>query len=350
MIPRPAIPRLPRRRGAATSHAGLVHAPGRSQPARVPRGARRRLDPRRDQAARAGGRDHAPAGAPLRRRRGGAVQRHRRAGPRRRIRDRRHARHRPGRRAAVAHRPPICDRLRPLQPDDVDYVAATVELLVAELPADVPLLAFAGAPFTVASYLIEGRPSRDYRHTKALMHTDEALWHAVMERLADSAITFIDVQLAARGGGVPAVRLVGRHAVGRRLRAVRAPPLATGVRRARRAPSRRRRASTSGSAATTCSRRCTPPATGDRARLAHPDRRRAAPARRRRSSCRATSTRRSCWPAPTPALAGAAAVLADNAGHPGSHLQPRPRRAPRHRPRRAGRARRTRARRAPVGA
>jgi uroporphyrinogen decarboxylase len=87
-------------------------------------------------------------------------------------------------------------RLRPLEPDDVGYVADTVDLLVGELPPGVPLLAFAGAPFTVASYLIEGRPSRDYRHSKALMHIDEALWHAVMERLADSAIAFLDVQLA----------------------------------------------------------------------------------------------------------------------------------------------------------
>ncbi len=88
------------------------------------------------------------------------------------------------------------ERLRPLQPDDVAYVTDTVELLARELPPDVPVLAFAGAPFTVASYLVEGRPSRDYRHTKALMHTDEALWHALMERLADSAITFIGTQLA----------------------------------------------------------------------------------------------------------------------------------------------------------
>ncbi|HYN32510.1 MAG TPA: uroporphyrinogen decarboxylase [Ilumatobacteraceae bacterium] len=86
------------------------------------------------------------------------------------------------------------ERLRPLEFDDIDYVIATVERLVAEL--DVPLLAFAGAPFTVASYLIEGRPSKDYRHTKALIHTDEVLWHDLMERLAESAITFIDAQLS----------------------------------------------------------------------------------------------------------------------------------------------------------
>ena len=85
------------------------------------------------------------------------------------------------------------ERLRPLELDDIHYVIETVERLVAEL--DVPLLAFAGAPFTVASYLIEGRPSKDYRHTKALIHNDEVLWHDVMERLAESAITFIDAQL-----------------------------------------------------------------------------------------------------------------------------------------------------------
>jgi uroporphyrinogen decarboxylase len=87
-------------------------------------------------------------------------------------------------------------RLRPLEPSDVSYVTDTVDLLVSELPAEVPLLAFAGAPFTVASYLIEGRPSRDYRHTKAMMHTAPALFGAVMDRLADAAITFISLQLA----------------------------------------------------------------------------------------------------------------------------------------------------------
>ena len=91
-------------------------------------------------------------------------------------------------------------RLRPLDPGDISFVAETVELVARELPGDVPVLAFAGAPFTVASYLIEGRPSRDYRNTKALMHTDDRLWHGVMDRLADSAIAFIDVQLTHGAG------------------------------------------------------------------------------------------------------------------------------------------------------
>jgi len=88
------------------------------------------------------------------------------------------------------------DRLRPLEIDDVRYVIETVDLLVADLPRNVPLLAFAGAPFTVGSYLIEGRPSRDYRHTKAMMYTEPELFHRVMDRLATSAITFIDAQLS----------------------------------------------------------------------------------------------------------------------------------------------------------
>jgi uroporphyrinogen decarboxylase len=88
------------------------------------------------------------------------------------------------------------ERLRPLEADtDTPYVLETVRNLVAELP--VPLIAFAGAPFTVASYLLEGRPSRTYVRTKALMHTDEALWHALVDRLADLAIASLRSQVEA---------------------------------------------------------------------------------------------------------------------------------------------------------
>lgn len=89
-------------------------------------------------------------------------------------------------------------RLRPYEPaTDAPYIAEAVRLVRAELPADVAVLAFAGAPFTVASYLVEGRPSRTYEHTKALLHTDERLWHDLMAALADQAITSISAQLAA---------------------------------------------------------------------------------------------------------------------------------------------------------
>ncbi|MFM9131581.1 MAG: uroporphyrinogen decarboxylase, partial [Actinomycetota bacterium] len=86
-------------------------------------------------------------------------------------------------------------RLRELELSDIEYVTDTVLILARELR--VPLLAFAGAPFTVASYLIEGRPSRTYQNTKRMMHTDEVLWHEVMERLVQHSVTFISAQLDA---------------------------------------------------------------------------------------------------------------------------------------------------------
>src|SRR4051794_36888919 len=75
-------------------------------------------------------------------------------------------------------------RLRPLEPEgDTPYVLETVRELVRTL--DVPLIGFAGAPFTVASYLVEGRPSRTYGLTKSMMHGEPGLWHQLMDRLAD---------------------------------------------------------------------------------------------------------------------------------------------------------------------
>lgn len=86
------------------------------------------------------------------------------------------------------------ERLRPLDPEaDTPYVLETVRILARELP--VPLIGFAGAPFTVASYLIEGRPSRTYTKTKALMHGDPGLWHKLMERLSDLAIVSLRSQI-----------------------------------------------------------------------------------------------------------------------------------------------------------
>ncbi|MEY2582898.1 MAG: uroporphyrinogen decarboxylase [Ilumatobacteraceae bacterium] len=87
-------------------------------------------------------------------------------------------------------------RLRPFEPEaDTPYVLQTVKMLAAELADSVPLLAFAGAPFTVASYLIEGRPSRTYEHTKRLMNTQPDLWHDVMQRLVQHATASIASQL-----------------------------------------------------------------------------------------------------------------------------------------------------------
>jgi uroporphyrinogen decarboxylase len=95
------------------------------------------------------------------------------------------------------------ERLPVLDPGQVSPVADAVHSLVAELGAT-PLIGFAGAPFTLASYLVEGGPSRDHARTKALMYGDEGTWHALAGRLADVAITYLRVQIDA---GVSAVQL-----------------------------------------------------------------------------------------------------------------------------------------------
>ena len=94
-------------------------------------------------------------------------------------------------------------RLRPLEPElDTPFVLETVRILAGQL--DVPLIGFAGAPFTVASYLVEGAPSRQYVRTKALMYTDEPLWHDLLDRLADLAVASLRSQVEA---GAQAVQL-----------------------------------------------------------------------------------------------------------------------------------------------
>ena len=94
-------------------------------------------------------------------------------------------------------------RLRVLEPEvDTSYVLATVEILAEEL--EIPLIGFAGAPFTIASYLIEGQPSRNHARTKSLMHSEPTIWHDLMERLSDIAIASMRSQILA---GASAVQL-----------------------------------------------------------------------------------------------------------------------------------------------
>ncbi len=97
-------------------------------------------------------------------------------------------------------------RLRPLDADvDTPYVIETVRRLVEQLtPMGVPLIGFAGAPFTVASYLVEGRPSRTYENTKSLMHGQPTLWHELADRLADLAIASLRSQIE---NGASAIQL-----------------------------------------------------------------------------------------------------------------------------------------------
>jgi uroporphyrinogen decarboxylase len=96
------------------------------------------------------------------------------------------------------------DRLRPYEPEvDAPYVTETVRHCVKEL-GGTPLIGFAGAPFTVASYLIEGRPSRTYGITKAMLHGDPELFGSLLDRLADMAIASLLAQVDA---GASAIQL-----------------------------------------------------------------------------------------------------------------------------------------------
>ncbi|SFR28859.1 uroporphyrinogen decarboxylase [Lentzea waywayandensis] len=91
-----------------------------------------------------------------------------------------------------------------LHAEQVQPVADAIGLLLKELPQDVALIGFAGAPFTLASYLVEGGPSKNHERTKALMHGNPELWHALLAKIADVTTAFLHAQLDA---GVQAVQL-----------------------------------------------------------------------------------------------------------------------------------------------
>jgi uroporphyrinogen decarboxylase len=93
--------------------------------------------------------------------------------------------------------------VRPLQPEQVAPISQAVETLVSAL-GDVPLIGFAGAPFTLASYLVEGGPSRNHERTKAMMFAEPETWHALMTALSDITIGFLRAQLDA---GVDAIQV-----------------------------------------------------------------------------------------------------------------------------------------------
>jgi uroporphyrinogen decarboxylase len=95
------------------------------------------------------------------------------------------------------------DALPPLEPDRLDFLATAVGRLVAELGAT-PLIGFAGAPFTLATYLIEGGPSKEHARTKAFMYAEPQAWSRLLDHLAISAATFLRTQVDA---GASAVQL-----------------------------------------------------------------------------------------------------------------------------------------------
>ncbi|MFB9327295.1 uroporphyrinogen decarboxylase [Paenibacillus aurantiacus] len=90
------------------------------------------------------------------------------------------------------------ERLKPIDVEgDLSHVLETIRILDREL--DVPLITFAGAPFTIASYLIEGRPSKSYIRTKSLMYGDPKVWFQLMDKLGDMVIAYLRAHMAAGG-------------------------------------------------------------------------------------------------------------------------------------------------------
>jgi len=97
------------------------------------------------------------------------------------------------------------DRVAELESADaLDFIMEAVRQTRADLPAKIPLIGFAGAPFTLASYAIEGGASREFLHTKTLMYRDPAAWESLMGRLSRAVILYLNGQIAA---GAQAVQL-----------------------------------------------------------------------------------------------------------------------------------------------
>lgn len=97
------------------------------------------------------------------------------------------------------------ERLRPIVPEqDVPYVMETIRLVRGEIAPARAVIGFAGGPYTLASYLIEGRPTRDFAKTKALMYTAPAVWHAMLDRLTSIMVTYLRAKI---GAGADVVQL-----------------------------------------------------------------------------------------------------------------------------------------------
>jgi uroporphyrinogen decarboxylase len=90
------------------------------------------------------------------------------------------------------------ERLRVPDPEEaVASVLEAVRLVREQLPPEKAVVGFCGGPFTVAGYLVEGRPSRDFLTVKALMHDEPTVWHALMQKLADTFAPYLQAQVRA---------------------------------------------------------------------------------------------------------------------------------------------------------
>lgn len=94
------------------------------------------------------------------------------------------------------------EKLVEMQPQrDIPYVLKTIDLLTKEM-LDVPLIGFSGAPFTLASYLIEGGPSKNYNKTKAFMYSEPIAWQLLIDKLGDMIITYVTAQVKAGANAI----------------------------------------------------------------------------------------------------------------------------------------------------
>ena len=282
-----------------------------------------------------GHRDHPAAGAPARRGRRDPLLRHRGAAGRDRRRHRHRARRRPGGRATRSATAADLDALRAARRRTTCRTSTeAVRALVAELGAT-PLIGFAGAPFTLASYLIEGGPSRDHARTKALMHGDAG---AVARRCSTGWPTSPRPSCRCRSSAGAqrgaAVRLLGRRAVARPTTSSYVLPHSRDGARPRR-PTSACRASTSASAPASCS----PLMRAAGADVVGVDWRVPLDEAARRLGAGAVvqgNLDPALLLAPWPVIEAAVRrIVAEGRGRRRAHLQPRPRRAAGHRPGRA---------------
>jgi uroporphyrinogen decarboxylase len=95
-------------------------------------------------------------------------------------------------------------KLRGIDPADFEYLTKTIRMIKRELAGKIPLIGFSGAPFTLASYLIEGKPTRDFIKTKQMMYGDPAAWSKLMRKLTDVVIDYLKLQTDA---GVDAIQI-----------------------------------------------------------------------------------------------------------------------------------------------
>jgi uroporphyrinogen decarboxylase len=93
-------------------------------------------------------------------------------------------------------------RLHPVEAGELDYVYKAISMIRSQLAPEIALIGFAGAPFTVASYCIEGGSSREFLHTKTVMHTQPEVWHQLMTWLAEGTANYLNAQIAAGADSV----------------------------------------------------------------------------------------------------------------------------------------------------